>query len=276
MGPEKATVVVGAKFGRLTVMEKLKSTVDGKVRWQCTCECGGTAVTYTHSLRSGRTQSCGCIRREVNAKVIEDRHGLVGQRFGRLTVVEKDPVQSRKHKKQYWMTKCDCGGNTCTTTADLRSGHTQSCGCLRNERAAEAARKTHSGPKLEAGVSGFNRYRKAYKYGAKIRELAWEIGSDDLRALSQQECYYCGSEPQTIWQGSAINTDTIAHGEFVANGIDRVDSGKGYTPDNVVACCKNCNRAKNALGLGEFISLVHTIASRHPVVEVREGEGPPK
>ena len=36
------------------------------------------------------------------------------------------------------------------------------------------------------------------------------------------------------------------------NGIDRIDSTKGYFNDNVVSCCKVCNRAKSNLSLEDF------------------------
>ena len=36
------------------------------------------------------------------------------------------------------------------------------------------------------------------------------------------------------------------------NGIDRIDSNKGYSFDNVVACCKYCNGAKNTMTQEEF------------------------
>lgn len=36
------------------------------------------------------------------------------------------------------------------------------------------------------------------------------------------------------------------------NGIDRVDSSKGYTVENSVACCKYCNTAKNTMTESEF------------------------
>lgn len=36
------------------------------------------------------------------------------------------------------------------------------------------------------------------------------------------------------------------------NGIDRVDSSKGYTLDNCVPCCSKCNYAKHEMSVEEF------------------------
>lgn len=55
---------------------------------------------------------------------------LMGQRFGRLVVIEKLPS---KEGKCWWKCKCDCGGFKDVPTAYLTSGSTQSCGCLAKE-----------------------------------------------------------------------------------------------------------------------------------------------
>ena len=58
---------------------------------------------------------------------------LTGQRFGRLTVVEKEG--SREYRpgryRIYWRCKCDCGNECSAHTTDLRAGKVKSCGCLR-------------------------------------------------------------------------------------------------------------------------------------------------
>lgn len=56
---------------------------------------------------------------------------LTGQRFGRLQVMCR--VENTKHDKRQWACTCDCGANTIVPTGQLRSGHTQSCGCLITE-----------------------------------------------------------------------------------------------------------------------------------------------
>lgn len=56
---------------------------------------------------------------------------LTGQRFGRLTVVER--VYSKKGRHTNWLCKCDCGNKTITTKQHLTSNHTKSCGCLKLE-----------------------------------------------------------------------------------------------------------------------------------------------
>ena len=57
---------------------------------------------------------------------------LVGQHFGRLTVIERLGRRSKK-RDTYWLCQCNCGGQKEVSTYSLRSGHTKSCGCLEQE-----------------------------------------------------------------------------------------------------------------------------------------------
>lgn len=56
----------GQRFGRLTVEHRvIRDTV--KEWWHCACDCGGRKAIRRDHLLTGATQSCGCIRKEVNA-----------------------------------------------------------------------------------------------------------------------------------------------------------------------------------------------------------------
>lgn len=61
---------------------------------------------------------------------------LVGQRFGRLLVLEK--AGRSKCRKILWKCKCVCGIEKIIFGAHLRNGNTKSCGCLNRERVSEA------------------------------------------------------------------------------------------------------------------------------------------
>ena len=55
------------RFGRLTAIE-IVGMQGPFYLWRCRCECGGEIVTQRGSLLSGRTRSCGCLRREASLK----------------------------------------------------------------------------------------------------------------------------------------------------------------------------------------------------------------
>lgn len=69
--------MIGEKFGRLTVVERSENGKCGKRRWLCRCRCGGQTVTSTSNLRSGHSNSCGCIIAEkCAARTNLVKHGL--------------------------------------------------------------------------------------------------------------------------------------------------------------------------------------------------------
>lgn len=60
-----AAIVPGQRFGRLVALVRVENGTGGKVRWRCRCDCGVEVEVFASGLRSGRTRSCGCLRREL-------------------------------------------------------------------------------------------------------------------------------------------------------------------------------------------------------------------
>jgi hypothetical protein len=60
---------------------------------------------------------------------------LEGQRFGRLVVIERAGSRAYGEFQRHalWLCQCDCGNTHITTSRNLLSGGTRSCGCLRKE-----------------------------------------------------------------------------------------------------------------------------------------------
>ena len=110
------------------------------------CKCGNESKdsVQLRSVKSGHTQSCGCIKFN-NPLVVED---LTGQKFGRLTVLGRDLDKDKLlhdsgNKGVHWLCKCDCGNPklSSVTGYQLKSGHTQSCGCYASEQIAKRNKK---------------------------------------------------------------------------------------------------------------------------------------
>lgn len=57
----------------------------------------------------------------------------VGNRYGKLVVLERDFSKPKSNKNCYWLCQCDCGNQTIVIGTKLRKGETKSCGCLRKE-----------------------------------------------------------------------------------------------------------------------------------------------
>ena len=56
---------------------------------------------------------------------------LTGQKFGRLTVIRK--AHRKIGHNVAWVCQCVCGNKIETSTTNLQSGNTKSCGCLKRE-----------------------------------------------------------------------------------------------------------------------------------------------
>lgn len=67
---KKIEDLVGIKFGRLTVLNYNGKNKSGNSMWICQCECGNiTKPIVGSSLKSGKTQSCGCYEKENLTKI---------------------------------------------------------------------------------------------------------------------------------------------------------------------------------------------------------------
>lgn len=54
--------LIGRKFGKLTVVKRLKTDKNDMYNWECICDCGGKKITNTTTLKTGLVKSCGCMR----------------------------------------------------------------------------------------------------------------------------------------------------------------------------------------------------------------------
>jgi hypothetical protein len=156
----------------------------------------------------------------------------------------------------------NCGKIFITRMTAIRYGHSQTCGCLR----AEASFRNHK-PK---GQSGLNQAYRSHKGGAKshgCEPLPKEIWLE----LSQQNCFWGNCPPSNI---SVTTGGTTKQGKewskFIYNGIDRVDSNKGYELDNCVPCCFTHNGMKSDLTKEDFLIAIKKVYEKFQLNEVSE------
>lgn len=67
----------------------------------------------------------------------------------------------------------------------------------------------------------------ALLHAAKARGIEVLLTIDEYRQVTASDCFYCGGDLP-----------------FAGYGLDRKDSSGAYSLDNVVPCCKVCNRIK--------------------------------
>ena len=162
---------------------------------------------------------------------------LTGQKFGRWTVIKRS--YPNKGIEPVWLCKCDCGKEKIVIGNSLRKGDSKSCGCLSNE--LKSARR-----KLNSGLASMRAVIRQYKANAENRGLEFRLNEKQFKEITQKDCFYCGAKPNNIIKSPTHN------GDYSYNGLDRIDNNKGYTIDNIVPCCKRCNRAKDTYTLQEY------------------------
>jgi hypothetical protein len=118
--------LTGQRFGRLLVLVRAENGNRKQTRWLCRCDCGIEKVVPALSLKQGGSRSCGCLKAETSRAV--KYRDLAGTTYGRLTVIKE--VDSHDSNAR-WLCRCSCGAETVKTTETLKSGHTRSCGCIR-------------------------------------------------------------------------------------------------------------------------------------------------
>lgn len=130
--------LTGKRFGKLFVIglssDNEKTRKDGQKRWECKCDCGNTTYMLTGTLLSGSVKGCGCIIGK-NLAETSNLKDLAGQKFGRLTVLERaeDVRYKNGGMAVRWKCRCDCGKEVIKKSANLLNGKSKSCGCLRYE-----------------------------------------------------------------------------------------------------------------------------------------------
>ena len=183
---------------------------------------------------------------------------LAGQRFGKLTIIEK--VDDPSTRYQVWSARCDCGETILVTSNTVRT--LTHCGCKSwgNGRAVpgELGYKGGHGSKLGRGGASIDSVIASrfsiYKRSAKQRGYSWELTLDQFIEITYRLCHYCGSPPSQVHH--------LGNGaQYTYNGIDRINNSIGYTNNNVVPCCGVCNIAKHTMSYDEFVQWICRVAN---------------
>lgn len=184
-----------------------------------------------------------------------NRQDRTGQKHGRFTLLASSEHQS-KQGQYYWHARCECGTEKEVLPSDLIHGATRSCGCWQREVAKEVVAR--NGTKLPPGEAAFNRIVKQYRNNARAKNREWSLTKDECRAMLTGNCEYCGITPHRVMASNVKASSD--NGVFTYNGIDRVDSELGYTPENTCSCCFECNRAKSNLTKQVFLEWAQRVA----------------
>ena len=138
-----------------------------------------------------------------------------------------------KNRSPRYRCICVCGKEKIVSSRGLKLT-SSSCGCKNQGR----WKKGTFAPSHQ--IDKFATLRGRYRRDAKSRGYDFLLTNEEFDYLIQGECFYCGSQKQSKQMYNFRE-------EVFYTGIDRVDNSIGYTVENCVPCCKNCNSLKKAV-----------------------------
>jgi hypothetical protein len=137
---------------------------------------------------------------------------LTGQRFGRLVALRTD---GRYRSEFRWRVCCDCGAEKTVLGTNLRSGYTQSCGCLHAEKTV-AANTIHG-----------MRYSAEFRTWTAIRDRCTNANSKSYSNYGGRGIKVCER-----WREFSAFYADMGPRPSRAHSIDRIDVNGNYEPGN--------------------------------------------
>ncbi len=157
---------------------------------------------------------------------------LAGQKFGRLTVIERRGILSngKSGNLKAWLCLCDCGLYKTVRGRDLRTGNTISCGCYRDKKTKDRF-TVHGqyGTHLYEVWSGI--VKRCQGNGSKHSKRFYS-GVNMCAAWTDFETFFKWAEPR--WRPGLV--------------IDRENTLREYSPENCrfVSIKKNNQNSKRS------------------------------
>lgn len=140
---------------------------------------------------------------------------LTGQRFGRLTVIERAP-RDHRYRGAMWRCRCDCGCESIAESHNLRSGNTTSCGCYHRER--QKAGKSHGMSKA-----------RLYRIWKAMHTRCYNPNSPAFKYYGGRGITICD---EWLRDFEAFHRWSVANGYAEDLTIDRIDVNGSYCPEN--------------------------------------------
>lgn len=173
---------------------------------------------------------------------------MKGKTFGRWKVIG----DFYRNEKGLYLHECICTiceSKKFVNGSALRLGKSTKChSCASKIRGLQSC-------KNDIETSKFLKLYSIVRRRAIREGHCFELSIEEFKILIKSDCKYCGDPPSNslnVYAGGHSSSHRVQNGKIIYQGIDRIDSSKGYVIDNCNPCCKSCNVAKNDLDIIEF------------------------
>lgn len=175
-------------------------------------------------------------------------------KIGEWTILD-NPTRVKKspNSKLVWTLQCSCGN---TRKAEMYLINELKADLIKMGYAACRKCKDKRNRTLKPAYTRFNGVYTDYKHKALVRNTVNEFSltKEDAYQLFSKNCYYCNLPPSNVYLNKRSGLPEVKY-----SGIDRLDSSKGYTVENTVPCCKQCNYAKLTMTEQEFYAWINRV-----------------
>lgn len=198
----------------------------GRVRYMvCRCDCGAILEVREHKLKclaeahliSGQIKGCDGHKQKTL--------GMVGNRFGRLEVLNLLPIEEGRERRVEC--RCDCGALATKNAAAVRNGFVRSCGCLDREN-----RENWSLWRNNNGSPPTHGHKKGRL--ASPTYFSWQAMRTRCRNPNHKHWKHYGGRGITIcpeWDSFEVFLADMGERPS-GTSIDRIDPNKGYCKEN--------------------------------------------
>lgn len=145
-------------------------------------------------------------------------YDLTGKVFDNLIVLCRTSLKGKSGKQIRWVCQCECGKSTEVLSWNLRSGHTTSCGCKRDEKLKSGLRTSHQ---------LIN--HRLYSIWENMKQRCYNTNADSYKYYGARKIIICDEWLNNFksfydWAISGGYSDDLT--------IDRIDNDGNYEPLN--------------------------------------------
>ena len=149
---------------------------------------------------------------------------FIGKKYNKLIVIKKMSEKDKYGNKQ-WLCKCECGKFTKTSTHNLVSGHTKSCGCLHKEILSKKSKK-HGFWNTIIYQKWLDMKKRCYNTNCKDYKL---YGGRGIQMCDEWKNNFVNFYNWAIESGYNEHLDKYGS---INTTIDRIDVNGNYEPNN--------------------------------------------
>jgi hypothetical protein len=176
-------------------------------------------------------------------------------KYNQLTVLE----EVKHNNRLMYRTQCDCGRIDLKRKDWVKSGRTTSCkNCASKKTALKYPPPTH-----RTGCGGLSgTHFLSIKNGATRRNIPFDLDVEFLWKLYKDQKGLCALTDVPLVLTTALKNQNV-NWDIITASLDRKDSSKGYTIDNVQWVHKEINRLKNNYSLEELLYWSNLLLKKH-------------